>query len=116
MLDIELTKEANCLICILYKEYLIRRKHGSSREAAGTFRGSKYIHTEFLSKWQYEDVVAVCHELHNVGLMRCIASDFNILRIKFENKGITYMEKRFQRNINSVLNYLAKIKNLIPLI
>lgn len=113
--DIKLTKEANYLICILYKEYLERRQCGVPREDAGTFRGSKYIHNEFLSEWQYKDVVAACQELDEVGLLRCYCSDSNVLRIKFESRGIAYMESSFQRNISSVIDCLTNIKKLISL-
>lgn len=48
--EIRLTRDADALICVLYKSYLEDRKAGMSRADARFFEGSNYIQRELMPK------------------------------------------------------------------
>lgn len=113
---IQLTKESDYLICILYKTYLQSRKSGNSKYKARFFGSSHDIHNKLLSKWMVEDVDETCRELARAGVVECLYADDIAYEVVLNDAGIIYMEERFKNNIKSVLDYLAKIKSLIPFV
>lgn len=52
----ELTKDADKLICCIYKEYLEKRKSGIPKSQAKEFDGNFYRNVKALSKWIDADV------------------------------------------------------------
>lgn len=54
-MDIKLTKDADALICLIYKEYLSRRKTGATRDKAKRTGGFKNIHNLIAPKLSIED-------------------------------------------------------------
>lgn len=115
-MDIELTREANALITVIYKDYLERRKNGESKSDAMMKFDSERIQRELLPTWLLQDVDATMDELSTNGLVSCFAADDMVAYTAFlTSSGISYMEKRFERNLNKVLDYLKTFRDLIPL-
>lgn len=114
--EIKLTKESDYLICAIYKDYLEKRKNGMDKSHAKHSGSSKRIHEEILTKWMYEDVDETCLELERAGLLNCYSADNAVLDSYLNDEAIIYMENRFKNNVNSVFEYMAKIKSAIPFI
>lgn len=115
-MTIELTKDSDALICLLYKEYCNRRKSGVSKLEAKQFDGSEEIHRDIAPKLPFDDIEETCRELHRSGLIECFYADNIVQHVWFTDKGIIYMENRFKNGLGEVLSYLERIKGLIPFI
>lgn len=112
--EIKLTKEADALMCVLYREYLQRRKTGISKAEAKLFAGSEYIHTQLMTKWSFEDIDETCRELSRAGVLNCNYADDVTDTAGISDAGIIYMENRFTDGIASVFSYLERIRTILP--
>lgn len=115
-MDIELTKEADALLCVLYKAYLEKRENGLSKVQAKSFGSSLDIQESLTTRMNPEDTDETCWELHRSGMVNCYRADCIAYTVQLNDEGIIYMENRFKNGLNEVLNYLAKIKDIIPFI
>ena len=99
-----MTKDADKMLCCLYREYLNRINAGSSKTSARKFT-TEYIDSDkILSEWHPDDVYTVRNELKRTGYL-----NVNIIgNFEFSDEGITYMENRFKNNINEVADFLTK--------
>lgn len=115
MLD-ELTNESKFLLSSMYKEYLQRRKDGLDRPKARNFNSEIAIHDEIMPEWSQPDVHDSVRELKNNGLIE-VSSGGNVFSfITLSPKAIAQLEITFKDRIDSVLDYAAKIKNVIPFV
>jgi hypothetical protein len=106
----QISKDADKLICILYKEYLVRREHGLPKNESSIFGDSDEIQQSFLSNKNSSDVADTCWELHNAGYLFCHASDDIANEVTLTNDGIVYMENRFKSNLSEVLKFISLFK------
>ena len=113
MSEIKLTKDSDALICVLYKEYLQRRKDGTPKGDAKWLGSSDRIHKTILPKWSYEDVDETCWELSRAGLLVCNSGDNHAVMCVLCDEGIIYMESRFKNGLSEVLDYIEKIKSIL---
>lgn len=67
--EISLSKDADKLICLIYKHYLERRERGASKEDARILGGSDVIQAKVATGWLLEDVDDTCRELSRCGLL-----------------------------------------------
>lgn len=115
-MDVNLTKEADALICVIYKNYLLKRKSGVPKGQAKFFGSSLDVQTELMPKWSPEDTDETCWELHRSNMLICTEADCIAYFIQLSDDAIIYMENRFKDGLNSVLDYLSKLKGLIPFV
>ena len=115
-MDIEITKDSDYLICSLYKAYLQKRSNGMNKIQASSMVGSEEIQKELFPNWSIEDVDATCRELHRAELLHCFFADDIVYESVLSDKAIIYMENRFKNNVDTVMDYIAKIKSMIPFI
>jgi len=108
---IELTKDADKLLCTLYKEYLERRKSGLSKSDATSFEDSDDIRNQYFPKWSSDDAANVCWELHNAEYVHCCPGDDLANDVELRTEAIIYMENRFKNGLKDVLTFLS---NFIP--
>lgn len=100
----EITKDADKLICYIYKEYLEKRKSGSSKSEAKDFDGNFYKNVKALSKWNDVDISDTIQELHNAKFIRKnVWGDFSLL-----DSAVIYMENRFKNGLNEVTDFISK--------
>lgn len=105
----QLTKDADKIICCIYKEYLERRKSGISKSKAKEFSDSFYKNVQTLSKWSDEDISDTLQELHDKAyIKRNIFEEFVLL-----DSAVIYMENRFKNGLDGVMDFISKIP-LIP--
>ncbi|MCX4339961.1 MAG: hypothetical protein OSJ72_09990 [Lachnospiraceae bacterium] len=101
----ELTKDADKVICCIYKEYLERRKSGMSKSQAKEFDGNFYRNVKTLSKWNSADVSDTLQELHNRELIKKnVIGDFTLL-----DSAISYMENRFKNGLSEVVDFISSL-------
>lgn len=103
-----LTKDSQKLICILYKSYLEKRKSGYSKSNANNFGSSHDIHKNLCSNWLFDDVDDTCRELSNIGLLNCMWADNIAYIVRISDQGIIYMENRFKNGLVGVIDFLTK--------
>ena len=114
MKELQLSKDADALICVLYKEYLQRRKQEIPKTEAVLFAGSDDIQKQFMTKWSVEDVDETCRELDDVGLLSCFVADDIVCETTLVKDGIMYMENRFSTEIENVFSYIEKLRSILP--
>lgn len=114
-MDLRITKDSDALICLLYKQYCQNRKDGISKSNAKMFGSSKEIQSAIAPKWSFDDVDETCRELHRANLIGCFYADNVVYQCWLSDNGIVYMENRFKDGLTSVLDYLEKIKNILPI-
>ena len=74
-MDVILTKDADALVCLLYKEYCQKRKDGIPKFEAKMFNGSDEIQKTITPKWTFEDTDETCSELSRANLLDCFYGD-----------------------------------------
>ncbi len=100
----DLTKDADKMICCIYKSFLQRKKDGSSKAAARRFEDSFFSSEEHLSAWEHEDISETRLELGRNGLIKnYIGGNFELT-----DMGIVYMESRFKNNLIAVTDFISK--------
>lgn len=101
----ELTKDADKVICCIYKEYLEKRKSGISKSEAKKFDGNFYREVKALSKWDSVDVSDTLQELHNKEyIKKNILGNFSLL-----DSAVVYMENRFKNGLNEVMDFISDL-------
>ena len=104
----ELTKDADKLICIFYKSYLEKRKAGSSKTLARNLGSSHYIHQTLCPSWIFEDVDDTCRELSRSGLLDCLWANNVAYQVFLSDSGIFYMENRFKNDLVELTDFISK--------
>jgi len=112
-METKLSKNADALICLLYKEYCDKRNKGASIVDSANFGGLEQFQN-IASKLSPEDIVVTCRELGRNGLVDIEDADDSIYLMSLSDNGIIYMENRFKNGVADVLDYLGKIKGVIP--
>ena len=114
-MDIQITKEADALICLMYKKYCEDRKNNISKVKAKQFGSSKIIHETILPKWSFEDVDETCRELSRAGLVNNSYADNIVYSCYLSDLGIIYMENRFKNNLKELIEYISKLTPFFPI-
>lgn len=113
--EISLTKDSDALICVLYRDYLKKRKSGTAKSDAKWFGSSEFIQRDLIPKWSPEDTDETCRELHRAGLLTCEYADNRVIFCILSDAGIAYMENRFANGLDEVLGYIERIKSILLL-
>ena len=112
-MNLELTRDADFMLCALYSGYQSKRKSGIDKSNAKYMGDSENIRESFMPEWMFEDVDETCRELHRADFVDCRYYDDTANEITLTDKAIIYMENRFSRGASEILDYMVKIKNLI---
>lgn len=100
-MDIELTKDAQKLVALLYKEYLNRRKSGISKADAKEFDLSEiYSLTD-------ESPVDVSETIQEIKSVYPLKEDI-VGNVTLSDSIISHMENRFKNGLVDVLSFLAQ--------
>ncbi len=101
---IALTNDADKMICCLYKEYLVRRKHGISKPNARRFQDECFSSDNILSKWLPADISDTKLELAQKKYLKVyIGGDF-----EFQDEAVIYMENRFKSGLIEITDFITK--------
>ena len=110
MSDLKLSKDADALICLIYKDYLDKRNSGISKSDAKMFGSSENIHNKIIPEWSLDDVDDTCRELDRSNFLSILYASNTCSEIFLTDDGIVYMENRFQDKIKNLIDYIAVIK------
>lgn len=100
-----LTKDSDKLACIIYKEYLNRRKSGESKANAKRFNYNFHSAIKSLSDWHIDDIDETINELKRANFVKKYIDGGFVLLDDF----IIYMENRFKNDIIGVTDFLSKL-------
>lgn len=106
-MEINLSRDADKLLCVLYKSFLEKRKSGLSKSDAKSFGSSHDIHEELLATWIFEDVDDTCRELSQNGFLDCFWADDIAYHVWLSDQAVVYMENRFKNGLSEVIGFLA---------
>ena len=107
-MEVRLTRDAEKLIALIYKQYLERRKNGAFREDAKSFGSSKELKDLLHLDAPIEDLDSFCYELSNYGYLSVLSADDTAYEITLTNAGIADLERRFTDGLKSVVEFLTK--------
>lgn len=103
----DLTKDSEKLLCLLYKSYLEKVNSGLSKSTANAFGDSHKIHDTLCPDWLFEDVDETCRQLSRAGFLKCFWADGIASETSLSDSGIVYMENRFKNSLLSVADFLS---------
>lgn len=101
----DLTKDADLLVCCIYKEYLSRRKSGISKDDASLFENDISTISDRISSWSKEDIYDTLSELEETVFIKIyIDGSFKITK-----ELVIYMENRFKNGLNEVMDFISNL-------
>ncbi len=109
MSNVQLSRDADYLICLIYKNYLNLRNSGISKAKAKSLGDSPDINSNIVPKWSLEDTEDTCKELIRKGFLN--NNPYIHLRcgdMSLSDEGIIYMENRFKNNIKELTDFITK--------
>lgn len=102
----ELTKDADKMICIIYRDFLSRRKDRISKSEASRFSNDYFQSQEVFKSWLADDLDFTLLELAKAGLVKIfIGGNFDLTE-----SGVYYMENRFKNGLLEVTDFISKFK------
>jgi len=111
MSDSQLTRDAEKLLCLLYKVYLQRRKDGLDKLSAKQMGSFSQICASIDSPETPADTLESCRELGRAGYLQNLWASNRIIRSQLTDKAIILMENRFK---NGLLDVLAFLSQFVP--
>lgn len=113
-MDIELTKDADYLLCVLYDAYRQRRKQDIPALDAKTFGGSEQIQEQYIQNWPTHDIDDAASALCKKGLLEGLWVEASKLgESMLTDDAIAYMEHRFKRNFDQLLRYIGELRTIL---
>ena len=113
MAEIKLTKDADALVCALYRSYLEKRNQGQSKADAKWTGSASKIQNEIVPRWTLPDVEETCWELKRAGFLKTLDADNTVYDSSLTDESIIYMENRFKNGLSEFLGYLEQIKSIL---
>lgn len=102
---LEITNDANKMLCCIYKSYLQQRKDGVPKSDAKRFESDFFHHDSKLSSWHDDDISDTLLELANCHLIKIyIGGNFDLT-----NEAIICMENRFKKGLSEVIDTISKL-------
>lgn len=102
MSNIILSKDADKTLCLIYKEYLSRRKNNVCKADASLFNSSKF--EELFPDVNMRDFMSDLTELKNNDFIKLYIEGSFILT----SNAIIYMENRFKNGLVELTDFIAK--------
>lgn len=107
---VELTKDADKLLGLIYYNYLVRLKDKQPKRQARYYADSDNWPKSFRETFCDEDIRDLLAELKRAKFIKKYIAD----GFELEDAGIIYMENRFPRGLEQVLDWLIKLQAVIP--
>lgn len=109
----DLTNNSKKLLCLLYKEFLERKKHSVSYALATQFQDYLSIQESFLPDEAPDDVVHILKELDRSGYIKVIYGDGIPEKVFLLDKAIFTMENRFKDNISAIVDFVLNLSTFL---
>ena len=105
-----ITKDANLMLCTLYKAYLEKCKTGTPKADAKYFSDYDNVQQQYFSNLPIKDVDETLRELWRSKLITARGYDGHVGRVTLTDSAIVYMENRFKRGLSEVIEAIAALK------
>lgn len=105
----QLTKDADELLCLMYKSYLDKRKTNSSKKECNYFGTTYDIHKSLLPDQYFDDADELVWELKRNNLIVGHHGDNILTEISLSSSAIAYMENRFKNGIKELADFISKL-------
>lgn len=103
---INLTKDADKMICCIYKSFLQKRKEGIPRAAARRFKKEYFANDNYFSSCvNPADVQDTLLELKRADFIKQSVTG----NVDLTDAGIIYMENRFKNGLTDVVDFISKL-------
>lgn len=113
-MEIELTQDAEYLLCVLYNAYVTRRKNGESSRDAKLFGGSEQIQEDYIQEWPTDDIDDAAIALYEKGMLDALFSEGGeLFESSLANDGIAYMEHQFGNKFDKLAQRLATLRTVL---
>jgi hypothetical protein len=106
----KISKDADKILCTLYRYYLERCKDGYPKSDAQLFGNSIEIQSKYFNELLLGDITDACFELQRAGFISCYRSDDLANDITITDDTIVYMENRFKNGVIDVLKFISLFK------
>lgn len=100
----QLTKDTDKILCLIYEEYLFRRKSGLSKSESISFDHPEALQFEFLQGILADDIHCAVSELGRNDLIKTYVDN----SFQLNDNGIIYMENRFKNGLKEVADFISK--------
>lgn len=100
-----LTKDTDKMLCLIYREYLNRRKSDIPKSEAVMFEHPSMLQTQFLQDYLEDDINSTILELKKNDLIKAYIDN----SFRLNDSLIVYMENRFKNGLKEVVDFLSKI-------
>ena len=100
----QLTNDTDKMLCLIYDEFLNRRKIGMSKLEAKSFDHPSALQTQFLQGVHEDDIHEALIELCKNNLI-CLYYDHGF---RLEDSAIIYMENRFKNKVIETADFVSK--------
>lgn len=107
----ELTKNADKVLCVIYKIYLKRIKDGVGMEKASLFEYDFTKEDKAFTKMEESAIFMALSELGDAGYIRRYTDGGFLLN----RSAVVKMENRFSDGMKEVLSYIESVFNVLPL-
>lgn len=101
----QLTKNTDKMFCLIYEEYLNRRKIGLSKSEAISFKNPSILQEQFLQGILEDDIHDAICELSRSKLVKAYIDHGFMLT----DNGLIYMENRFKNGLTEVIDFISKL-------
>lgn len=99
-----LSRDADKIISIVYKEFLKRRKQKLSKLNSANFSFEQL--KQLLPNEIDEDLHSYLRELKKINFIK----DYDLCgNFELSDNGIIYMEQKFGKNLDKIIDYLSKL-------
>ncbi len=103
-----LTKDAKTVLFTLYKEYVNRKKSGTSKLKAKNFDSANSIQENFFPKMLLEDVEDSLRELERNDFLNNFYADNTIYFCSLSDSAIALMESQTKETLLNIADFIAK--------
>ncbi len=103
-MDIQLTNDADKMVCQLYKLYLEKRKSGVNKDNSRHFSFSEIKAIKSYANWSDSDIKDTVAEIKRANLGTMFLDGGFLANDTF----IFYMENRFKNGFNEVVDFISK--------
>lgn len=111
-MDIQISVEADLLLCHIYDEYL-KKRNNKVPKATAKFFGSSEVLIPLVPFMIFEDIDDTCRELGKAGFLFIQYADNICYHISLTDAGIVYMENRFGNQVSTLLDWISKLKSIL---
>lgn len=106
---IELSKDAQKLLGVLYETYRIRREVGMSKTNSRDFQFDKIMEIGGVIGWQRDDLLDTERELQKAGFITIFMRG----ACKLEDPAIVYMENHFKNSVTDAMSFVSEILDIV---